>query len=229
MANDQIIKQLYKIHEHDHNFPRHALDRMEEFLNRDSVEPIGKHDPLLQEMKMEAILSTENSPYLEVRANVDPFDDSSLPTLTFRVLFVGTIFSCAGSFIDTLFGYRQPAVSVGANVAQLLSYPLCKAMEHLPRRQFNFFGWRWSLNPGKFNKKEHMLITIMANVSFTAPYTNYIIPAQALPQFFDQKFAYNTGYQFLNTIGTNFVGEFRYKSRLGTGIRHSRPYFGDRE
>lgn len=51
-----------------------------------------------------------------------------------------------------------------------------------------------------------MLITIMCSVSFTAPYTNYMIPAQALPVFFGQSFAFNRGYQFLNTLGTNFVG-----------------------
>lgn len=79
-------------------------------------------------------------------------------------------------------------------------------MEKLPKRKFKFFKWSWTLNPGPFNKKEHMLITIMANVSFTAPYTNYIIPAQALPQFFNESFAYNRGYQYLNTLGTNFVG-----------------------
>jgi len=68
------------------------------------------------------------------------------------------------------------------------------------------FGREHSLNPGPFNQKEHMLITIMCGVSFTAPYTNYIVPAQALPGFFNESFAYNRGYQFLNTIGTNFVG-----------------------
>ena len=51
-----------------------------------------------------------------------------------------------------------------------------------------------------------MLITIMASVSFSAPYTNYIVPVQALPVFFNQQYAYSFGYQILNTIGTNFVG-----------------------
>jgi hypothetical protein len=36
----------------------------------------------------------------------------------------------------------------------------------LPTREFNTFGLKWSLNRGPFNKKEHTLITIMANVSF---------------------------------------------------------------
>ena len=51
-----------------------------------------------------------------------------------------------------------------------------------------------------------MLITIMCNVSFQAPYTNYIVPAQALPVFFNEAWAYKRGYQFINTLGTNFVG-----------------------
>lgn len=76
----------------------------------------------------------------------------------------------------------------------------------LPTRQFTLFGKTMSLNPGPFNRKEHMLITLMCNVSLSAPYTTYIVPVQALPIFFNQSFAYNTGYQFLNTMGTNFVG-----------------------
>lgn len=80
-----------------------------------------KYHELIREMKIESIMATENSPYLEVRANVDPTDDPTTPVMTFRVLFIGTIFCGAGSFIDTLFGYRYPAISVGANVAQLLA------------------------------------------------------------------------------------------------------------
>ena len=32
----------------------------------------------------------------------------------------------------------------------------------------------WSLNPGRFNHKEHMMITIMANVGFMTPYTSNV-------------------------------------------------------
>ena len=46
----------------------------------------------------------------------------------------------------------------------------------------------------------------MCNVSMTSPYTVDIVPVQYLPQFFNQSFAYNRGYQYLNTLGTNFVG-----------------------
>ncbi|KAL1405976.1 hypothetical protein Q8F55_007658 [Vanrija albida] len=206
----KIIAELYKTHEHDQNFPRPILDRMKEYLAdpaADHVDNEKEPNKLLAEMKLEAILATENSPYLEVRANVDPTDDVNMPSLTFRVLIIGTIFSGIGSFIDGLFLNRQPSVSISANVAQLVAYPIGKFMHRvLPARKFNTFGHEWSLNPGRFSKKEHMLITIMCNVSFVASYTGYIIPTQALPFFFDMSFARDFGYQILAALGTNFVG-----------------------
>ena len=76
---------------------------------------------LVREVKLECLLATENSPYLEVRANVDATDDPTIPALTFRVWFIGTIFACAGAFIDTLFSFRQPAIYIGTSVGQLLA------------------------------------------------------------------------------------------------------------
>lgn len=67
-------------------------------------------------------------------------------------------------------------------------------------------GQEHSLNPGPFNRKEHMLISIMANVSFTAPYAFYIVPVQAMPQYFNMSFAYNRGYQLLVSLSTCLFG-----------------------
>ena len=50
-------------------------------------------------------------------------------------------------------------------------FPVGKFLEKvLPTRRFTTFGYTWSLNPGKFNMKEHIVITIMANVGFDTPY-----------------------------------------------------------
>lgn len=186
---------------------------MKEFLDRDEStihhfdENKVSHDELLAEMKLEAVLATENSPYLEVRANVEPTDDPTMPSLTFRVLFLGTVASGLGSFVDTLFANRNPSVNIGANVAQLLAYPCGRFLAGvLPRKTFRTFGKEWTLNPGPFTPKEHMLITIMANVSFSAGYTNSIIPTQAMPFLFNMAFARKFGYQLLNTLGFTFVG-----------------------
>lgn len=89
-------------------------------------------------------------------------------------------------------------MQVTSNVAQLLAWPFGKLFEKiLPRGK---------LNPGPFNHKEHMLITIMATVAFNTPYTNSIIFTQALPMFFNQPYARGFGYQIINTLGSNFVG-----------------------
>jgi hypothetical protein len=117
-----IISHVYNLHKYDQNFPGAALQRMSDFLNNPDVhERPDKHVELVDEMKMEAILSTENSPYAEVRANCDPTDDPTMPSLTIRVWVIGCIFSAAGSFIDSFFLMRNPPVYIGANVAQLLS------------------------------------------------------------------------------------------------------------
>ena len=104
---------------------------MDKFLDDPDVLADGKHTDLIREMKIEAILSTDNSPYTEVRANVDPTDDPTMPSLTFRVWVLGVLFAGAGAFIDTFFNVRQPPVIVGANIAQLLA---CKSDYTITRR-----------------------------------------------------------------------------------------------
>jgi hypothetical protein len=117
-----VIKKARAVHNNDQNFPGSVLEQMNHFLDDPDVLANPSNYPeLIREMKMEAILTTENSPYQEVRANVDATDDPTMPSLTLRVWIIGTIFSGIGSFIDTLFLVRQPAISVGPNVAQMLA------------------------------------------------------------------------------------------------------------
>ena len=114
-----------------------ALDRLNEFLNDPEVLAHPEnHAELVREVKLECLLSTENSPYLEVRANVDPTDDPTMHSLTFRVWVIGTVFSACGVFIDVLFGYRNPGVYVGTNVGQLVACELIRVSESLPTLVF---------------------------------------------------------------------------------------------
>jgi hypothetical protein len=82
----------------------------------------------------------------------------------------------------------------------------CFLARVLPDWTFTLFGQKFSLNPGPFNHKEHMMISLMANVSFTAPYTFYIIPVQAMPQYFNMPFARNRGYQLCISLAVNLFG-----------------------
>ncbi|CZT50608.1 related to sexual differentiation process protein isp4 [Rhynchosporium secalis] len=204
----EIMIKVMKIHQKDPNFPIEVVERIQEFLgNSDVFENPEKHAHLIQEMKTEAALITGNSPYAEVRAVVDNTDDPSMPSSTIRAWGIGLFFVVALSFINQLFSIRQPSISVGSNVAQLLSYPIGRAAATwLPDIGFTLFGVRHSLNPGKFSRKEHMLITIMANVGSSTPYTDNIIWTQVLPLYFNQSYARGFAYQILISLGTNFSG-----------------------
>lgn len=122
-----IITDLAEMHRDDQNFPGDMLKEMTAFLaNPDIAANPDKYPGVVRAMKMEAILATENSPYAEVRANVDPTDDPTMPVSTIRAWFIGIIFCIIGSFIDNLFAFRNPSISIGVNVAQLVAceFPL---------------------------------------------------------------------------------------------------------
>lgn len=95
--------------------------------------------------------------------------------------------------------------------SEVLSFPLAKGLEAvLPRTKFNLFGRQVSFNPGKFSIKEHMLITIMANVTFGGGigiYATDIVFVQRLPMFFNQNaVGGNPGFQILLTVSTQLIG-----------------------
>ena len=74
--------------------------------------------------------------------------------------------SCAVlSFLNQFFWYRKEPLTITAISAQIAVVPLGRLMAAaLPERAF-FLGrpYEFTLNPGPFNVKEHVLITIFAN------------------------------------------------------------------
>ncbi|KAI1497904.1 OPT oligopeptide transporter protein-domain-containing protein [Biscogniauxia marginata] len=203
-----LMENVLAIHENDPNFPFSIIEQIKAFLGNDDIfESPEKHAVLIEEMKLEAALITVNSPYAEVRSVVDNHDDVNMPCGTLRAWALGMMFSFLLAFINQLFSIRKPPITVQANVAQLLAYPLGKACEKLlPDVGFTLWGVRHSLNPGPFSRKEHMLITVMANVSWNYPYTNNIIWVQYLPDYFNQSYAGQFSYQILIALSTNFIG-----------------------
>jgi OPT family oligopeptide transporter len=175
--------------------------------NESIFEHPEKHEHIITEMKLEAALITSNSPYAEVRSVVDNHDDTTMPVSTIRSWVIGIIFSAAIAFVNVFFEIRQPLIGVTPIVPQLLAFPVGKLWERtVPDWGVTLFGIRHSLNPGPFNKKEHMLITLMASIAKGTPYTNYIIWMQALPQWFGMGWAINFGYQMLLALSANFIG-----------------------
>ncbi|QRW05770.1 OPT oligopeptide transporter protein [Ceratobasidium sp. AG-Ba] len=145
----------------------------------------------------------DDSPYPEVRAAVANTDDPTMPTNTFRMWFLGLIFTVLIAGLNQFFSMRYPSVQITALVAQLVALPAGKLLEKvLPRAHITTFGYTWSLNPGPFNIKEHTLITVMANVVAGGAYATDIIAAQKI--YYNQH--WSAAYQLLLVISTQMVG-----------------------
>ncbi|KAG9102178.1 hypothetical protein FS749_013381 [Ceratobasidium sp. UAMH 11750] len=145
----------------------------------------------------------DDSPYPEVRAAVANTDDPTIPTNTFRMWFLGLIFTVLIAGLNQFFSMRYPSVQITALVAQLVALPAGKLLEKvLPRAHITTFGYTWSLNPGPFNIKEHTLITVMANVVAGGAYATDIIATQRV--FYGQR--WSASYQLLLVISTQMVG-----------------------
>ncbi|KAF8641045.1 hypothetical protein AX17_000689 [Amanita inopinata Kibby_2008] len=150
-----------------------------------------------------AIEFDDESPYPEVRAAVASIDDPSMPVNTFRMWLLGIIFSILVSGMNQVFLLRYPSVLVTGIVIQLISLPFGKALEKiLPTTRFNTFGFVWSLNPGPFTIKEHVCITVMANVVVSGAYATDILLSQKL--FYSQSVPF--GYQILVVLSTQILG-----------------------
>lgn len=125
--------------------------------------------------------SADDSPLPEVRAVVRPHDDDTLPVNTFRAWLLGILFTIIGAGTNQFFSLRYPGITISSLVAQLVSYPCGQFLAHvLPIYTINLgkLG-SFRLNSDRnFNKKEHTLITIMANISFTAAWATDVIQAQ---------------------------------------------------
>jgi hypothetical protein len=144
----------------------------------------------------------ENSPYPEVRAAVHNFDED-VPCNTVRAWTIGLTLVVFGASMNTIFSLRQPAISIGPLVAQIVAWPIGHGWALVvPSKEFNFFGIKWSLNPGPFNMKEHAIIGVMASVSFSVAYSTDIILAQLV--FYKQNFGLL--YQILLTVSTQSLG-----------------------
>ncbi|KAG0321308.1 hypothetical protein BGZ99_003987, partial [Dissophora globulifera] len=119
----------------------------------------------------------DDSPIEEVRVTIPNTDDPTMPYNTFRMWTLGLFWTCIISFVNQFFYLRQTQISIGYSVVALLSLPMGHFMARvLPTRQWSLFGWKFSLNPGPFSIKEHVLIgTMVACNSGTAYAVDIVI------------------------------------------------------
>jgi hypothetical protein len=149
----------------------------------------------------------EDSPYTEVRASVSNMDDPEMPTTTFRMWLLGLTLCLAGATLNIFFNFRYPAPYILPSVILLLAYPLGKALAYLlPIRKWVLprilGGGTFTLNPGPFNVKEHVLIYMMANVAIMPAYIiNAIVVAES---YYGLEFG--AGFEVLLTLATMLTG-----------------------
>ncbi|KIY45482.1 OPT superfamily oligopeptide transporter [Fistulina hepatica ATCC 64428] len=145
----------------------------------------------------------DDSPYPEVRAAVASVDDPTIPCNTFRMWTLGLFFTVLVCGLNQAFTLRYPSLYITGVVVQLASLPCGKLWERIvPKYQFNFFGYKWSLNPGPFTVKEHVCITVMANVVVNGAYATEITSTQRM--FYDQELTF--AYEVLLALGTQVLG-----------------------
>lgn len=121
----------------------------------------------------------EKCPIRQVELTVPKTDDPSLPILTFRMWVLGVVSCVILSFLNQFFWYRKQPLIVSSISAQIAVVPIGHFMATtLPNRVFlKDTRFEFSLNPGPFNVKEHVLITIFANSGAGTVYASHILTA----------------------------------------------------
>jgi hypothetical protein len=92
-------------------------------------------------------------------------------------------------------------------VIQLISYPIGITLaKWLPSKTFKLGRFEFTLNPGPFNQKEHLLITILASIALNRTFETDIFVTQISPVFFNQSWGRNRMYQYCITISMKCLG-----------------------
>jgi OPT family oligopeptide transporter len=154
----------------------------------------------------------ENSPIEQVALTVPISDDPSLPTFTFRTWILGSLACVLLSFLNQFFWYRREPLTVTSISAQIAVVPLGHLMASTLTERVFFKGrkWEFTLNPGPFNVKEHVLITIFANSGAGNVYAIYLVSAVKL--FYKKNLTFLVALVVVITtqvIGFGWAGLFR--------------------
>ncbi|XP_031495743.1 oligopeptide transporter 7-like isoform X1 [Nymphaea colorata] len=154
----------------------------------------------------------ENSPVEQVALTVPVWDDTTLPAMTLRTWFLGATSCALLSFLNQFFWYRTEPLSISSAFAQVAVVPLGHLMARSITDRVFFQGraWEFTLNPGPFNVKEHVLITIFASAGAGAVYAIHIV--STVKVFYGQKLTLLVSFLVVITtqvLGFGWAGIFR--------------------
>ncbi|GLU17567.1 hypothetical protein SLE2022_339280 [Rubroshorea leprosula] len=154
--------------------PLISWNEKNDYVNNPSSSSQSKSGSEVNEVSLEP---EENSPVRQVALTVPTTDDPSLPVLTFRMWVLGSLSCVVLSFLNQFFWYRTEPMTITAISAQIAVVPLGRLMAAKITDRVFFKGTRleFTLNPGPFNVKEHVLITIFANSGAGTVYAIHIV------------------------------------------------------
>lgn len=102
---------------------------------------------------------------LQVRQLINLNDDPTLPTITFRYFILSAVFVVPGAFLSQMSYFRTTKAPYSVFFVQIA----CHYAGHFLARVLPAWvsrlpgtGWSFSLNPGPWSIKEHVLVTITA-------------------------------------------------------------------
>ncbi|KAH8101853.1 peptide transporter MTD1 [Cristinia sonorae] len=137
-------------------------------------------------------------------------DDPTLPAFTFRMWFLGLGLSCFGAVLGQIFYFRPQTIFVSQLFIQIIAYILGVVLEEvIPgpgnardslKMTDNAF-WRF-MNPGPFNIKEHVAITIFASTAADSALAISIFAADEL--YYDLR--PNAAIGIFTLIGSQLMG-----------------------
>lgn len=212
-----VLRSSLADHKGDVNFPQKDYLLIEKVLRSSGlVEESGVETDLEFEIeegladfpaKLEAALIAYHSPYPEVRAVTDPIDDPSIPAETLRVYVISLSWTLVGSIINNFFVHRLPSISLSPTTVQLFLLPSGRLWQRMfpYNKTVRVFGKNINLNPGPWNYKEMMLLSIIYSCSAGTPYSIYNIFVMKLDRFYGLKWVTWT-YQIFFTLSTQFLG-----------------------
>lgn len=150
----------------------------------------------------------DDCPIKQVELTVPKTDDPNMPVLTFRMWVLGLASCILLSFVNQFFWYRTQPLSITSISAQIAVLPIGHLMARTLPTRLIFKGTRFefTMNPGPFNIKEHVLITIFANSGAGSVYATHILSAVKL--FYRRKLTFIPALLVLFTTQVFFFSFF---------------------
>jgi OPT oligopeptide transporter protein len=136
--------------------------------------PFGDDDPVLRDIPW------------HVRRVVSLTDDPTEPTVTFRYFVLTLVFVLPGAFLSQMSSYRTTSAPYSVFFVQIISnYAGVWLAKILPSKiiKVPFTRQSFSLNPGPWSTKEHVLVTISA--ASGATYNLAYAPISIAQLYFD--------------------------------------------